>query len=377
MEGIFEVPPVWPTARRGARRAARVRGERAGGRARTPGPRRRAHARADQRTHGGRRPTCARSAARCCASTPSTSTAAHARGRPARDPRQPLRRRAGGAAARLCGCPWAGAETRAGARAARERRGFSASASSTCSTSRSPRSTRSRPTRRSTPRCSPRASGCAALDSLLAGAGAAAGRLLGEDASAAGAGAGGDAGAGASQLVAEASAALGPLEGVDPQLDELAERLRALALETQELAYELAGYCERAAAGGREHGGRDGRLDARGARGTPRGHRAPGSQARRQHRVRARARDRGTGPARGARRRAPVGRELEQQLEDAARGSSASRPRAAGVPARRRPGRSRRTSWRSWPRSRCRTPASRSPSAAARRDPPAPTRSSS
>jgi DNA repair protein RecN (Recombination protein N) len=95
-----------------------------------------------------------------------------------------------------------------------------------------------------------------ALDSLLAAAGAASGRLLGEDASAGGTGAGGDGGPGAAQLVAEASGALGPVEGVDEQLDELAERLRALALETRELAYELSGYCERAADGAQ--GGGDG-----------------------------------------------------------------------------------------------------------------------
>ena len=85
-----------------------------------------------------------------------------------------------------------------------------------------------------------------ALDSLLAAAGAASARLLGEDASAGGTGAGTDGGPGAAQLVAEASGELVPVEGVDGQLDGLAERLRGLALETRELAYELSSYCERA-----------------------------------------------------------------------------------------------------------------------------------
>jgi DNA repair protein RecN (Recombination protein N) len=96
------------------------------------------------------------------------------------------------------------------------------------------------------------------LDSLLAGAGAAAGRLLGEDAAAGGIGAGGEGGPGGAQLVAEASSVLEALEGADPQLDALGERLRTLALETRELAYELAGYCERA---GEEAGGGTGTLE--------------------------------------------------------------------------------------------------------------------
>ncbi len=85
-----------------------------------------------------------------------------------------------------------------------------------------------------------------ALGSLLAAAGAASARLLGEDASAGGTGTGTDGGPGAAQLVAEASGELVPVEGVDGQLDGLAERLRGLALETRELAYELSSYCERA-----------------------------------------------------------------------------------------------------------------------------------
>ena len=89
-----------------------------------------------------------------------------------------------------------------------------------------------------------------ALDSLLAAAGAAAGCLLGEDA--AGSGDTGPGGAGAAQLVAQASGALGAVEGVDGQLDALGERLRGLALETQELAYELSAYCEHAVEGAQE-----------------------------------------------------------------------------------------------------------------------------
>ncbi len=101
------------------------------------------------------------------------------------------------------------------------------------------------------------------LDSLLAAAGAAAGRLLGEDAGAGGAGDGGDVGPGGAQLVAEASGALEAVEGVDPQLDALGERLRSLALETRELAYEVGGYCERAGeeAGGQSDGGGAGTLE--------------------------------------------------------------------------------------------------------------------
>jgi len=93
------------------------------------------------------------------------------------------------------------------------------------------------------------------LDSLLAAGGAAAGWLLGEDASGGAPGGGGDDGPGAAQLVAQASGALAGVEGVDPALDALAERLRALALETRELGYELGGYCEHAADGGRELAG--------------------------------------------------------------------------------------------------------------------------
>ena len=93
------------------------------------------------------------------------------------------------------------------------------------------------------------------LDSLLAAAGAASRRLLGEDASGGAPGGGGEDGQGAAQLVAQASGVLAAVEDVDPLLDPLAERLRALALETRELGYELAGYCEHAADGGRELAG--------------------------------------------------------------------------------------------------------------------------
>jgi DNA repair protein RecN (Recombination protein N) len=49
---------------------------------------------------------------------------------------------------------------------------------------------------------------------------------------------------GAAPLLAGAVASLGTLAGIDPQLDVLAERCRGLAIETQDLAGELRGYCE-------------------------------------------------------------------------------------------------------------------------------------
>ena len=51
---------------------------------------------------------------------------------------------------------------------------------------------------------------------------------------------------GAAQLVASAVGALDALAGVDPALDALAERMRGLAIESQDLAGELRDYCERA-----------------------------------------------------------------------------------------------------------------------------------
>jgi DNA repair protein RecN (Recombination protein N) len=84
------------------------------------------------------------------------------------------------------------------------------------------------------------------LDALRLAAGAAAAALASEDASA---------GPGGSQLLAAGAASLDALAGVDQSLDALAERLRALAIESQDLAAELHGYCERIA-------GEDGSLDA-------------------------------------------------------------------------------------------------------------------
>ena len=84
------------------------------------------------------------------------------------------------------------------------------------------------------------------LDALRLAAGAAADALAPEDAAA---------GLGGSQLIAAAAAGLDALAGVDPNLDALAERLRALAIESQDLATELHGYCERIA-------GEEGSLDA-------------------------------------------------------------------------------------------------------------------
>ncbi len=84
------------------------------------------------------------------------------------------------------------------------------------------------------------------LDSLRMAAGAAADALAPED---------GVAGPGGSQMIAAAGAGLEALAGVDPGLDALAERLRALAIESQDLATELRGYCELVA-------GEDGSLEA-------------------------------------------------------------------------------------------------------------------
>jgi len=84
------------------------------------------------------------------------------------------------------------------------------------------------------------------LDALRLAAGTAAEALAPEDAAA---------GPGGSQLMAGAAAGLDTLAGVDPSLDELAERLRALVIESQDLSAELHGYGERIA-------GDDGSLGA-------------------------------------------------------------------------------------------------------------------
>ena len=76
------------------------------------------------------------------------------------------------------------------------------------------------------------------LDALCTAAGAGAEALSPES---------GDAG-GAAQLVAGAAARLDAIAGVDPALDALAERMRAILVESQDLAGELRDYCERAAA---------------------------------------------------------------------------------------------------------------------------------
>jgi len=51
---------------------------------------------------------------------------------------------------------------------------------------------------------------------------------------------------GAARLIADAGAQLDALGGVDPALDALAERARALVIESDDLAAELRDYCERA-----------------------------------------------------------------------------------------------------------------------------------
>jgi len=87
----------------------------------------------------------------------------------------------------------------------------------------------------------------ARLDALRLAAGAGADALAAEDAP--------EEGLGSSRLPARAAAGLDALAGVDPNLDALAERLRALVIESQDLAFELRDYCDRIA-------GEDGSLDA-------------------------------------------------------------------------------------------------------------------
>jgi DNA repair protein RecN (Recombination protein N) len=85
------------------------------------------------------------------------------------------------------------------------------------------------------------------LDALRAAAGAGAEALAGAPADEPAAdGAGGWPGAqGAAQLLAAAVARMDALAGVDPALDALAERTRAFAIESQDLAGELRDYGER------------------------------------------------------------------------------------------------------------------------------------
>jgi len=52
---------------------------------------------------------------------------------------------------------------------------------------------------------------------------------------------------GSAQLISSAVAPLDALAGVDPRLDALAERMRSLVIESQDLAAELRDYCERTA----------------------------------------------------------------------------------------------------------------------------------
>jgi DNA repair protein RecN (Recombination protein N) len=84
------------------------------------------------------------------------------------------------------------------------------------------------------------------LDALRVAAGAGAEALAPEDASD---------GIGSTQMMAGAAAGLDALAGVDHRLDALAERMRALVIESQDLSAELRGYCEGIA-------GEDGSLDA-------------------------------------------------------------------------------------------------------------------
>ncbi|HEV3048152.1 MAG TPA: DNA repair protein RecN [Solirubrobacteraceae bacterium] len=86
------------------------------------------------------------------------------------------------------------------------------------------------------------------LDALRGAAAGAADALSGESAET----------PGTVALLAGASGGLDALAGVDPELDALGERLRALALEAEDLASGLRGYCEQAAADALAAGGEDG-----------------------------------------------------------------------------------------------------------------------
>jgi DNA repair protein RecN (Recombination protein N) len=79
------------------------------------------------------------------------------------------------------------------------------------------------------------------LDALRTAAGAAAGALAPDSGE-----------AGAAQLTAAGTGALEALAGVDPALDLLAERMRALAIESEDLARELRDYGERVGIDGLE-----------------------------------------------------------------------------------------------------------------------------
>jgi DNA repair protein RecN (Recombination protein N) len=76
------------------------------------------------------------------------------------------------------------------------------------------------------------------LDALRSGAGAGAEALAPDSAEI----------SGVEALIAGAVSRLDALAGVDPRLDALAERMRALGIESQDLAAELRDYCERSAA---------------------------------------------------------------------------------------------------------------------------------
>ncbi len=161
------------------------------------------------------------------------------------------------------------------------------------------------------------------LDALLAAAGGAAEALAG--------GQGYDGGSdapGATALAAEAAARLDALAGVDPALDALAERARALAIEAGDLAGELRDYGERLEGERRRGSPAITRRWAAGGRRAPRGAGAPAAQARRHRGRRA--------GARRARTRAP-------------RAAAGGGGRVGG--GRRRGCRPRRPRWRAAPRS--------------------------
>jgi DNA repair protein RecN (Recombination protein N) len=82
-------------------------------------------------------------------------------------------------------------------------------------------------------------------DALCSAAGAAAETLTGD---------GGD-GAGMGSRLAQAGAGLDSVQGIDPRLDGLAERVRALSIESDDLAVELRAYAEGSQEGESSEGG--------------------------------------------------------------------------------------------------------------------------
>ena len=169
------------------------------------------------------------------------------------------------------------------------------------------------------------------LDSLLAAAGAAAGRLLGEDAAAA----------------APATAATGARAAPSwwPRRAAPWRRWRAWTRSSTpsasgcarsrwrrgSSAYELAGYCERAGEGAGGQWRRRAPATLEELEERLAAVERLGAQARREHRVRARVRVHGPGSARGAGRRPRLGRRARAAAAGRRRGAGAARRALRGA----------------------------------------------